>query len=56
MGGLEFIIYLLKKVCVMLICNLWIEVGFCNGVMGIVVDIIYVEGYCLLVLFIVIIV
>lgn len=56
MGGLELIIYLLKKVRVMFICNFWIEVGFCNGIMGIIKDIIFLESYKVIMLFIVIIV
>lgn len=44
MGGFEFIVYLLKGVKVMLIINLWIDVGFCNGVLGIVFDFVYVDG------------
>lgn len=44
MGGLEFVIYLVKGVRVMFIMNMWIEVGFCNGVLGIVLDFVYVDG------------
>lgn len=29
----------------MFIMNLWIDVGFCNGVIGIVIDFIYVDNY-----------
>lgn len=56
MGGLELIIYLLKKVRVKFIRNFWIEVGFCNGIMGIIKDIIFLESYKVIMLFIVIIV
>lgn len=41
MYGLELLLFILKGVFVMLIMNLWLFVGFCNGFVGIVVDIIY---------------
>lgn len=56
MGGLKFRIYLLKNVGVMFICNLWIEVGFCNGEVRIVFDVINIDGCKLLILLVVIIV
>lgn len=40
----------------MFIMNLWIDVGFCNGVIGIVIDFIYVDNYQFLDLFQVVIV
>lgn len=56
MCGLVLILFLVIKVFVMLIMNLWLEVGFCNGVIGKVIDIIYVDNYLLLNLFVVVIV
>lgn len=56
MFGLELVVFLVKIVKVMLIMNLWLYVGFCNGVIGIVCYIIYDNGYCLLNLFFVVIV
>lgn len=44
MGGFEVVVYLVKGVKVMFIMNFWIDVGFCNGVLGIVIDFIYFEG------------
>lgn len=40
----------------MFMCNFWIEVGFCNGIMGIIKDIIFLENYIFLMLLIVIVV
>ena len=41
MSGLQPTIFLAKGAKVMLIMNLWAEVGLCNGATGIVIDIIY---------------
>lgn len=43
--GLEFVVFLVKGVKVMLFMNLWVFVGFCDGVIGIVIDIIYEINY-----------
>lgn len=41
MNGLQLVLFLVKNLKVMLIMNLWLSVGFCNGVIGIVVEFIY---------------
>lgn len=56
MFGLVFILFFVRNVLVMFIMNLWLEVGLCNGVIGKVVDIIFVENYLLLDLLIVVMV
>ena len=45
MLGLEPVIYLAKGACAMLTCNLWSEVGLCNGVVEEVVDFIFQTGH-----------
>ena len=45
MGGLEPTLHLCKNARVILTCNLWTEVGLCNGAIGTVLDIIYAEGH-----------
>ena len=44
MGGLEPIVYLSKGAKVMLMMNLWTDVGLCNGALGTVLDFVYAEG------------
>lgn len=43
--GLELVIFLAKNAKVMLTSNLWLQVGLCNGAMGIVESILYAEGH-----------
>ena len=43
-GGLEAIIFIAKSAWVMLISNLWVEVGLVNGAIGIVKAICYQNG------------
>lgn len=45
MLNLELIVFLVKGVKVMLIMNLWLSVGLCNGVIGIIFDLIYESNY-----------
>ena len=40
-GGLEAVIFLARGAAVMLTCNLWQEVGLCNGASGVVHDLIF---------------
>ena len=40
-GGLEPVIFLAREAAVMLTCNLWQEVGLCNGASGVVHDLIF---------------
>lgn len=56
MYGLELLFFLVKGVKVMLIMNFWLKIGFCNGVIGKVVYIVYQINYQLFDLFIVVIV
>ena len=42
--GLDPILYLSHTACVMLIANLWVEVGLVNGAMGAVISICYETG------------
>lgn len=56
MCGLVFILYFVRNVLVMFILNLWLEVGLCNGVIGKIIDIIYVENDFFFLLFIFVIV
>lgn len=56
MLGFELVVFLVKSVKVMLIMNLWLDVGFCNGVIGMIIDFIYYVNYQLLDLFVVVIV
>ena len=44
MGGLQPTLYLAKDARVMLTRNLWTDVGLCNGSMGTLLHVIYVEG------------
>ena len=44
MGGLKPRIYLSKNAGVMLTCNLWTEVGLCNGEVRTVLDVINTDG------------
>ena len=45
MGGLEPVLYLAKNARIMLTCNLWTELGLCNGALGTVRHVIYAEGH-----------
>lgn len=45
MLGFELVVFLVKSVKVMLIMNLWLDVGFCNGVIGMIIDFIYYVNY-----------
>lgn len=56
MCGLVFILYFVRNVLVMFILNLWLEVGLCNGVIGKIIDIIYVANDFFFLLFIFVIV
>ena len=40
-GGLEAVIFLARGATVMLTCNIWLEVGLCNGASGVVYDLIF---------------
>ena len=40
-GGLDAVIFLARGAAVMLTCNLWQEVGLCNGASGVVHDLIF---------------
>ena len=43
-GGLEVVLFLTTKAEVMLTCNLWAEVGLCNGSFGTVEQFWFVEN------------
>ena len=46
MGGLQKTLYLALDARVMLLRNIWTEVGLCNGALGTVHQIIYAENQC----------
>ena len=43
-GGLDPVVHLAVTACVMLITNLWVEVGLVNGAVGTVISICYERG------------
>ena len=43
-GGLQSVLYLAHGACVMLISNLWIDVGLVNGAVGTITTIYYLTG------------
>ena len=44
-GGLESVLHIAEGAQVMLTCNLWREVGLCNGASGTIVSILYQIGH-----------